>query len=84
MQRERRDSLILLLCSLHSFNVFKKIFSRLLWQNESCVEWKCVLRVAVKQDGDDLGSVPYSDLGIRPTEGRQVTNFQRSSQVPLT
>lgn len=76
MQRERCDSLILLLCSSHSFNVFKKIFTRHLRQNESCVEWKDVLRIVVKQDGEDLGSAAYFDAGIRPTEGRQVPNFQ--------
>lgn len=36
MQRERCDSLILLLCCLHGFNVFKKIFNRHLRQNEPC------------------------------------------------
>lgn len=48
MQRERRDSLILLLCSLHSYNVFKKIFNRHLRLNESCVKWKGVLRIVGK------------------------------------
>lgn len=70
MQRERCDSLILLLCSLHSFNVFKKIFNRHLRQNESCVEWKGVLGIVVKQDGEDLGSAPCFDPGILPIERR--------------